>query len=84
MSDIPRQRTHINWEDTDPVSGISKGSRAAYDLIDTLNYDQLRMFNRLVQEHPHLTHGEYVELYFEATGQDIPGYDALCEPKPQP
>ena len=68
----------MNWEEIDPVSGLTKGVRALLDLIDGCNADELLLLNFLKRHEESISEGKLVELFHQTmrhyrTGEVVGG-----------
>lgn len=59
----------VDWDKTDPATGLSVGCKVACDIIDGLNHHELRLFNAPRRDNPAITAGELVERYMAVKSQ---------------
>lgn len=57
--------TATNWDDIDPVTGLSKEYMTAMDIIDSCDYAELRRFNALLLANQRLSIGQQIEMYYD-------------------
>ena len=53
-----------NWDDIDPVTGLSKEYMTAMDIIDSCDYAELRRFNAPLLANQTMSIGRQIELYY--------------------
>lgn len=61
----------VDWEKTDPATGLTMGCKTACEIIDNLDYDELRLFNAPRRDNPDITPGELVEKFLLRMGETI-------------
>ena len=53
-----------NWDEIDPVTGLSKESMTAIDLIDSCDNEELRRFNAPLLANHTISIGQQIEIYY--------------------
>ena len=71
----PLRRTNIvrsfppddttNWEDIDPVTGLSKEYTTAIEIIDSCDFEELRRFNAPLLANQSMPIGQQIEIYYK-------------------
>lgn len=56
--------TVTNWDEIDPVTGLSKEYMTAMDIIDSCDYAELRRFNAPLLVNQTSSIGQQIEMYY--------------------
>ena len=62
---IPPDDT-TNWDDIDPVTGLSKEYTTAMEIIDSCGFEELRRFNAPLLANQSMPIGQQIEMYYNA------------------
>ena len=60
---IPPDDT-TNWDDIDPVTGLSKEYTTAIEIIDSCDFEELRRFNAPLLANQSMAIGQQIEMYY--------------------
>lgn len=59
----------VDWDKTDPATGLSIGCKVACEIIDGLDHHELHLFNAPRRDNPATTAGELIETYMALKSQ---------------